>query len=207
MKKTFKTPFAVTVGAAVIASFAATAAQAEANPFGMTELSSGYMQVAELNAVPLCPVWQLAKPQKALVPALPPQPNPLKLKKPAAAKPNAAPWWKMAKWKKAWKKSAALWWKAKKARAEQVLRAQQRQAPKALKANVVMPAVKAWKPGTDAKAKEGACGAKMQGCGEGMQGCAEMMKGKDGSCGANMKAPAAAAPAAPAAAPAAPATK
>jgi uncharacterized low-complexity protein len=49
MKKTFKTPFAVTVGAAVISSFAATAAQAEANPFGMTELSSGYMQVAEMK--------------------------------------------------------------------------------------------------------------------------------------------------------------
>jgi uncharacterized low-complexity protein len=49
MKKTFKTPFAVTVGAAVISSFAATVAQAEANPFGMTELSSGYMQVAEMK--------------------------------------------------------------------------------------------------------------------------------------------------------------
>jgi hypothetical protein len=37
----------------------------------------------------------------------------------------------------------------------------------------------------------------MKGCGEGMQGCNEMMKSKDGSCGANMKTPAA-----PAAAPA-----
>jgi hypothetical protein len=45
MKK-ITTPFAVAMGAALISSFAATAVNAEANPFGVTELSSGYMQVA-----------------------------------------------------------------------------------------------------------------------------------------------------------------
>lgn len=46
MKKINKTPLAAAMGAAFISTFAATAANAEANPFGMTELSAGYMQVA-----------------------------------------------------------------------------------------------------------------------------------------------------------------
>ena len=49
MKKINKTPLAVAMGAAFISTFAATAAYAEANPFGMTELSTGYMQVAEAD--------------------------------------------------------------------------------------------------------------------------------------------------------------
>jgi len=49
MKKINKTPLATAMGAAFISTFAATAANAEANPFGMTELSSGYMQVAEAD--------------------------------------------------------------------------------------------------------------------------------------------------------------
>lgn len=50
MKKINKTPLAVAMGAAFISTFAATSVNAEANPFGMTELSSGYMQVAEAGA-------------------------------------------------------------------------------------------------------------------------------------------------------------
>ncbi|MGZ4998020.1 MAG: hypothetical protein ACXV8P_12180 [Methylobacter sp.] len=49
MKKTNKTPLAAAMGAAVLSTFAVTAVNAEANPFGMTELSNGYMQVAEAN--------------------------------------------------------------------------------------------------------------------------------------------------------------
>ncbi|MEI6333548.1 MAG: hypothetical protein WCS87_03245 [Methylococcaceae bacterium] len=49
MKKINKTPLAFAMGAAFISTFAATAAYAEANPFGMTELSTGYMQVAEAD--------------------------------------------------------------------------------------------------------------------------------------------------------------
>ncbi|MDD5462832.1 MAG: hypothetical protein PHG00_14580 [Methylococcales bacterium] len=50
MKKINKTPLAAAMGAAFISTFAATAAHAEANPFGMTELSAGYMRVAEADA-------------------------------------------------------------------------------------------------------------------------------------------------------------
>jgi uncharacterized low-complexity protein len=47
MKKINKAPFATAMGVAVISTFAANVANAEANsPFGMTELSQGYMQVA-----------------------------------------------------------------------------------------------------------------------------------------------------------------
>jgi hypothetical protein len=49
MKKINKTPLAAAMGAAFISTFAATAVNAEANPFGMTELSNGYMQVAEAD--------------------------------------------------------------------------------------------------------------------------------------------------------------
>jgi uncharacterized low-complexity protein len=46
MKKINKTPLAVTMGAAFISAVSANAVNAEVNPFGMTELTSGYMQVA-----------------------------------------------------------------------------------------------------------------------------------------------------------------
>lgn len=46
-KKFEKKPLAMAIGTAVAASLSAGAANAEVNPFGMKELSSGYMQVAE----------------------------------------------------------------------------------------------------------------------------------------------------------------
>jgi len=46
MKKINKTPLASAMGAAFLSTVAATAVNAEVNPFGMTELSTGYMQVA-----------------------------------------------------------------------------------------------------------------------------------------------------------------
>lgn len=49
MKKINKTPFTA-MGVAVISSFAVNTAQADANPFGMSELSQGYMQLAEAKA-------------------------------------------------------------------------------------------------------------------------------------------------------------
>jgi len=55
MKKINKTPLAAAMGAALLSTFAATAANAEANPFGMTELSTGYMQVAEADAAKKAP--------------------------------------------------------------------------------------------------------------------------------------------------------
>jgi uncharacterized low-complexity protein len=49
MKKINKTPLAAAMGAAFLSTVAATAVNADANPFGMTEMSSGYMQVAEAD--------------------------------------------------------------------------------------------------------------------------------------------------------------
>jgi uncharacterized low-complexity protein len=49
MKKINKTPLAAAMGVAVISAFATSGANAEANPFGMTELSQGYMQLAEAD--------------------------------------------------------------------------------------------------------------------------------------------------------------
>ncbi|MGR9086843.1 MAG: hypothetical protein ACU841_07195 [Gammaproteobacteria bacterium] len=49
MKKFSKSPLAAALSAAVISTFTASAAHAEANPFGMTELDHGYMQVAEAD--------------------------------------------------------------------------------------------------------------------------------------------------------------
>lgn len=46
MKKTIKAPLVAAVGTAAAAMFAAGNVNAEANPFGMAELSNGYMQVA-----------------------------------------------------------------------------------------------------------------------------------------------------------------
>lgn len=47
MKKITKTPLATAMGVAFISSLTATAANAETSPFGMNELSQGYMQLAE----------------------------------------------------------------------------------------------------------------------------------------------------------------
>ncbi|MEN8259523.1 MAG: hypothetical protein ABFS02_02870 [Pseudomonadota bacterium] len=49
MKKSIKTPFAAAMGTAVVSTVAATGVNAEANPFAMTELDHGYMQVSEAD--------------------------------------------------------------------------------------------------------------------------------------------------------------
>ena len=54
MKSMNKSPLAVAMGAALLSTFAATNVNAEVNPFGMTELSSGYMQVAEAATEMAC---------------------------------------------------------------------------------------------------------------------------------------------------------
>lgn len=50
MKKTIKTPLAAAIGTAVVSTFTTSAVNAEANPFSMTELSEGYMQVAQSDS-------------------------------------------------------------------------------------------------------------------------------------------------------------
>ncbi len=46
MKKIHKTPFAIAMGASLL-PLTANVAQAETNPFALSELGSGYMQTAE----------------------------------------------------------------------------------------------------------------------------------------------------------------
>lgn len=46
MKKIHKTPFAIAMGASLL-PLAANVAQAETNPFALSDLGSGYMQTAE----------------------------------------------------------------------------------------------------------------------------------------------------------------
>ena len=48
MKKIQKTPFALAMSASLL-PFAANAVQTEANPFALSDLSSGYMQTAEAD--------------------------------------------------------------------------------------------------------------------------------------------------------------
>ena len=49
MKNSRKTPFALAMGASLL-PFAAITAQADRNPFALTELNSAYMQTAEATA-------------------------------------------------------------------------------------------------------------------------------------------------------------
>ncbi|MGR8936108.1 MAG: hypothetical protein ACU837_17280 [Gammaproteobacteria bacterium] len=55
MKKTIKAPLAAAMGTAAVAMFATGTANAEANPFGMAELSNGYMQVAAAETTDAAP--------------------------------------------------------------------------------------------------------------------------------------------------------
>jgi len=56
MKKSNKTPFAIAVGGTLVSGLTSTAIQADiptelgANPFALTELSTGYMQTAEADS-------------------------------------------------------------------------------------------------------------------------------------------------------------
>ena len=50
MKKIKKTPLSFAIGTSIVASFASTNVMATNNPFAMTELSSGYMNLAEAEA-------------------------------------------------------------------------------------------------------------------------------------------------------------
>lgn len=136
MKKMNKTPLAAAMGAALVSSMAATAVQADANPFAMTELQSGYMQLAEMQCGASMGMPEMKKGAEGACAS-----------KTAPAKTDA----------------------------------------KAKEGSCGAACQEGMKNCEAAKKMEGACGANMKGCGEGMSGCSEMMKGKDGACGANMK--------------------
>ncbi|MCX7097246.1 MAG: hypothetical protein NTV43_04995 [Methylococcales bacterium] len=179
MKKINKTPLAAALGAAFISTFAATAANAEANPFGMTELSSGYMQLAEADtksaemacgasmggmAKPKAPEGACAgnnKPATKVVPSAG-----------AGAKTtegSCGDMMKDGKMKPGMEAACGAMMKGKEGACGEMMK------------------------GESMKGKEGACGdMKKDDSAKGKEGaCGDMMKGKEGACG-DMKAPAAA---------------
>lgn len=169
MKKINKTPFAAAMGAAFLSTFAATAVNAEANPFGMTEMSAGYMQVAEAGkaAEMTCgaAMGGMEKPKTA-------EGACAGNKAAGSAKPAdgaCGAMMKDGKMKPGMEAACGAMMKGK----EGACGAQCGEGMKACDA---------------AKTTEGACGAMMKGCGENMQGCGEMMKGKEGACGDKVKA-------------------
>jgi uncharacterized low-complexity protein len=185
MKKMNRTPLAAAMGAALISTFAATAANAEANPFAMTELSSGYMQLAEMK----CGASMGMPQPKAAEGACAGSKTTAGAEAAKKADGSCGAMMKDGKMKEGMEKSCGAMMKGKEGACGM---------DKAKEGSCGAQCAEGMKNCEAAKKTEGACGAQMKGCGEGMQGCTEMMKSKDGSCGANVK------PAAPAAAPAAP---
>lgn len=213
MKKINKTPLAAAMGVAFISTFAMTAANAEASPFGMTELSQGYMQVAEADkaAEMACGAnMKMDDATKAKIPEgacagakHPTEEKHVMGEKPAAA--TKAPEGKCGdmmdgdKMKKGMEGACGAMMKGKEGACGAMGAGESMKGKEgACGAAMKMPEGKcgdqcgeAMKNCSDAKAKEGSCGAAMKGCGEGMVGCGEMMKGKEGACAANKAAPAA----------------
>ena len=178
MKKINKTPLAAAMGAAFISTFAATAANAEANPFGMTELSTGYMQVAEADVSNKTAEMACGAAMGGMAKPKAPEGACAGSKKPAAA---AAP-----------------------TTATPATKATEGSCGDMMKDGKMKPGMEA-SCGAMMKGKEGACGEMMKGesmkgkegaCGEGKKAAAptpatgEAMKGKEGGCGAQMKMPA-----------------
>ena len=91
MIKINKTPLAAAMGAAFISSIAATAANAEANPFGMTELSAGYMQFAEADTAKKTGEMACGAAMGGMAKPKTPEGACAGSKKPAAAAATAAP--------------------------------------------------------------------------------------------------------------------
>jgi len=205
MKKTNKSPLAAAMGVAFVSTFTAAAVNAAANPFGVTELPAGYMQLAEAGktAEMTCGANMpgMSKPGKAAEGACAGN------KTPAAAKGAEGKCGDMMdgdKMKKGMESACGAMMKGKEGKCGEMMKGE---SMKGKEGQCGSQCGENMQSCTDAKTKEGACGAQMKGCGEGMQGCAEMMKGKEGACAADKKAaPAAAVPATPAV-PAAPAKK
>jgi len=175
MKKINKTPLAAAMGAAFISTFAATAANAEANPFGMTELSAGYMQVAEADVTKKTAEMACGAAMGGMAKPKAPEGACAGSKKPAAA-----------------------------ATATPATKTTEGSCGDMMKDGKMKPGMEA-ACGAMMKGKEGACGEMMKGesmkgkegaCGEGKKPAAaapatDSMKGKEGNCGAQMKMPAA----------------
>jgi len=185
MKKIKKTPLAAAMGAAFISTFAATAANAEANPFGMTELSAGYMQVAEADvskktaemacgaamggmAKPKAPEGACAGNSKSATTVVKPVGTATSTTK--ATEGSCGDMMKDGKMKPGMEAACGAMMKGKEGACGEMMK------------------------GESMKGKEGACGDKMKMPAAPATG--DSMKGKEGACGDKMKMPAA--PATPA---------
>jgi uncharacterized low-complexity protein len=201
MKTNHKTPLIAAMGVAIMSSFSATA-NAETNPFGMTELSSGYMQLAEAKAAEMkCGAsMKMDGAAKTAEGACAGAKTPAK-----TAEGKCGDMMDGDKMKKGMESACGAMMKGKEGACGEMMKGETMKGKEgACGAGMKMPEGKCaaacgegMKNCAAEKAKEGACGAEMKGCGEGMQGCTEMMKGKEGGCAATVKpaAPAAAVPA------------
>lgn len=190
MKTNHKSPLIAAMGVAIMSSFSATA-NAEANPFGMTELSSGYMQLAEAKAPEMkCGAsMKMDGAAKTAEGACAGAKTPAKAAEGKCGEGKCAAMMEGDKMKKGMEATCGEMMKGKEGKCGS--------AAKMPEGKCAAACGEGMKNCATEKAKEGACGAQMKGCGEGMQGCTEMMKGKEGGCAATVKpaAPAAAVPA------------
>jgi len=191
MKTTNKSPLFAAMSVAIMSSLSATAANAEANPFGMTELSAGYMQVAEAKAPEMkcgasMNMGGTAKTAEGACAGAKTS------EKTTATEGKCGNMMDGDKMKKGMEAACGAMMKGKEGACGEMMKGESMKGKEgACGAGMKMPEGKCaaqcgegMKNCPDVKAKEGNCGAEMKGCGEGMQGCSEMMKGKEGNCAA-----------------------
>jgi len=195
MNKMNKSPLAAAMGIAIISSFSAAGmANADVNPFGMTELSSGYMQVAEMACGANMP--GMDKPAKTAEGACAGNASSSSANK--ATEGKCGDMMDGDKMKKGMEASCGGMMKGKEGACGEMMKGESMKGKEgSCGAAMKMPEGQCasqcgdhMKACPDAKAKEGACGAAMKGCGETMQGCTDMMKTPEGGCAAHAKTPA-----------------
>ena len=190
MKK-MTTPFAMAMGAALISSISATAVNAETNPFGATELSSGYMQLAAAEMA--CGAGMKMEKPKTAEGACAGKKSASGEKSPEG---KCGDMMNGDKMKAGMEAACGAMMKGKEGSCGEMHGAMSKEGAcgaamsgmggdkKAAEGSCGAQCKDDMKNCPDAKTTEGACGAKMQGCGDDMKGCSEMTKGKDGACGA-----------------------
>lgn len=190
MKTKSKSPLAAAMGVAIISSLNVATASAEANPFGMSELTNGYMQVAEAakTGEMACganmPGMKDSKSNVEGACAGSKTSSTAKTSEGKCGEGKCGAMMDGDKMKKGMESTCGAMMKGKEGACGNT---------KAAEGKCGSQCGEQMKNCANAKSAEGACGAQMKGCGEGMQGCAEMMKGKEGGCAADKK-PASATP-------------
>ena len=195
MKKTMKTPFAAAMGVALISTLSATA---HAETFGANELAQGYMQLAtnDKAAETACGAMMNKSGGEmscgAMMSGMDHAKAPETKTDTKAAEASCGGMMKDGKMKKGMESSCGAMMKGKEG-ACGAMPENEKMKEGACGGAMKMPEGKCaaacgdnMKQCPDAKAKEGACGAKMQGCGDNMQGCMDMMKGKEGGCASSV---------------------